>query len=114
MQVLVDTLHILERNSLPKHHLVEGTDEERVKESPMEDGQAHHATNKFEVIQMLRVHTRVRVDLQGIIIVGGVFEETVEGVKHFMRKEEEEFTIPVSIRFDGKGSSTEAYRESPP
>ena len=68
----------------------------------MENGQSHHTTNKFEIIQMLRVHTRVRVDLQGIIIVGGVFEETVEGVKHFMRKEEEEFTVLVSIRFERK------------
>lgn len=93
MQVLVDTLHILERNALSKHHLVESTDEERVKESSMENGQAHHTTNKFEVVQVLRVHTGVRVDLQRIIIVGGVFEETVEGVKHFMREKEEEFTI---------------------
>ena len=62
----------------------------------MEDGQADHTTNKLEVVQVLRVHAGVRINLQGIIIVGGVFEETVEGVKHFMREEEEEFTAEIS------------------
>lgn len=96
MQVLINTLHILKRNPLSKHHLVERTDEERIKESAMEDRQADHTTNEFEVVQMLRVHARVGVDLQGIIIVGGVFKQTIEGVKHFMRKEEEEFTAHIS------------------
>lgn len=58
----------------------------------MEDSQTHNATNELEVVQMLWVHAGVRIDLQGIIIVGGVFEKTVEGVKHFMGKKEEEFT----------------------
>jgi hypothetical protein len=26
----------------------------------------------------------VGVDLQGVVVVGGVFEETVEGVEHFV------------------------------
>lgn len=79
----------------------------------MEDGQADHTTNKLEVVQVLRVHARVRINLQGIIIVGGVFEETVEGVEHFMREEEEEFTALVSnqrvIKFQNR-----TYRERPP
>lgn len=92
MQVLVNTLHILKRHPLSEHHLIERTDEERIKETTVEDSQTHNATNELEVVQMLWVHAGVRVDLQGIIIVGGVFEKTVEGVKHFMGKKEEEFT----------------------
>ena len=80
----------------------------------MEYGQADHATNEFEVIQMLRVHAGVGVDLQGIIIVGGVFEETIERVKHFMRKEEEEFTAYVSDCPVVRSPEGKPYRERPP
>jgi hypothetical protein len=39
----------------------------------------------------------VGINLQGIIIVGGVFEETVERIEHFVGEEEKEFTERVSI-----------------
>jgi len=58
----------------------------------MKNGKADHASNELEVIEMLRIDTRVRVDLKGVVVVGGVFKETVEGVKHFMGEEEEEFS----------------------
>lgn len=81
----------------------------------MEDGQADHTTNKLEVVQVLRVHAGVRINLQGIIIVGGVFEETVEGVKHFMREEEEEFTAHISNQPVTKDKiKKKTYRERPP
>jgi hypothetical protein len=35
----------------------------------------------------------VRVDLEGVVVVGGVFEEAVEGVEHFVGEQEEEFTV---------------------
>jgi hypothetical protein len=63
----------------------------------VEDSQTNHSADELEVIEMLGVHARVGVNLQGIIIVGGVFEKTVEGIEHFMREEEEEFTNKVSI-----------------
>lgn len=56
----------------------------------MENGQTNDPTNEFEVVQMLRVDTRVRVDLEGIVIVGRVFKQAVEGIEHFVRKEEKE------------------------
>lgn len=58
----------------------------------MEDSQTDHTADELEVVEMLGVNTRVRINLQGIIIVGGVFEETVEGIEHFVGEEEEEFT----------------------
>jgi hypothetical protein len=56
----------------------------------VENGQTNDPTNEFEVVQMLWVDTRVRVDLEGIVIVGGVFKQAVEGIEHFVRKEEKE------------------------
>jgi hypothetical protein len=41
---------------------------------------------------MLGVDARVGINLQSVVVVGGVFEETVEGIEHFVGKEEEEFT----------------------
>lgn len=58
----------------------------------MEDSKTNHSADELEVIEMLGVHARVGINLQGIIIVGRVFEETVEGIEHFVREEEEEFT----------------------
>ena len=80
----------------------------------MEDGQADHTTNKLEVVQVLRVHAGVRINLQGIIIVGGVFEETVERIEHFVREEEEEFTERLLVKTRYSQGEREAYRERPP
>lgn len=92
MQIFVNTFHILKGHLLPKHHLVECTDEERIQETTVENRQTNHTADEFEVIEMLRVDARVRINLQGIIIVSGVFEEAVEGVEHFVGEEEEKFT----------------------
>lgn len=50
----------------------------------MEDSQADHPADEFEVIEMLRVDSGMWVDLQGIVIVSGVFKEAVERVEHFV------------------------------
>lgn len=92
MQVLIDTLHILEGHLLPQHHLVEGADEEGVQETTMENRQTDYSADELEVVQMLWVDARVGINLESVVVVGGVFEETVEGVEHFVGKEEEEFT----------------------
>jgi hypothetical protein len=34
----------------------------------------------------------MRIDLKGVVVVSGVFEKTVEGIEHFVRKEEEKFS----------------------
>ena len=50
----------------------------------MEYCQTYYSANKLEVVQVLRVDTRRRIDLEGIVIMSGIFEETVEGIKHFV------------------------------
>lgn len=92
MEIFIDTLHILEGNLLAQHHLVEGPDEERIEEATVEDRQTDDSANELKVVKMLGVNTGVGINLEGIIIVGGVFEEAVEGIEHFVGEEEEEFT----------------------
>lgn len=84
MQLSVNALQIRKRHFLLEDHLVECGDEVGIQESPMEDTKTQASSNKFEVIQVLRVDTRRRINLEGIVIVRGVLEETVEGVKHLM------------------------------
>lgn len=96
VQILIHTFHILKTDLLPQHHLVESSNEEGIQEATVEDSQTNHSADELEVIEMLGVHARVRINLQGIIIVGRVFEETVERIEHFVREEEEEFTETVS------------------
>lgn len=84
MKVCVDPFHICKRHFLPQDHLVESANEECIEKASVEDSQAYHSADEFEVIEMLRVDSGVRVDLQGIVIVSGVFKEAVERVEHFM------------------------------
>jgi len=113
MQVFIDTLHVLKSDLLPQHHLVKGSDEEGVQETAVEDSKADYPANELEVVEMLRVDPGVGINLQGIIIVRGVFEETVEGIEHFVREEEEEFTADLLVSM---ATNTECgtYRERPP
>ena len=57
----------------------------------MENRQSNNSPDEFEVVEVFRVDTRVRVDLKSVVVVSGVFEQTIERVEHFMRQEEEEF-----------------------
>lgn len=66
----------------------------------MEDRKTDNTADELEVIEMLRVDTGVRINLQGIIIMGGIFEKAVEGVEHFVRQKEKEFTEKVSNETD--------------
>ena len=84
MQLSIYTLQISQRDFLLQDHLVEGRDEVGIQEATVEDTQTQAATNELEVVQMFRVDTGCRVDLEGIVVVGGVFEETVEGVEHLV------------------------------
>lgn len=56
VEIGIHTLHILEGDLLLQNHLVESTDEERVQESAVENGQTHNAANELEVVQMLGVN----------------------------------------------------------
>lgn len=42
---------------------------------------------------MLGVDPGMWVDLEGVIVVGGIFEQTVKWIKHFVGKQEEKFSV---------------------
>ena len=52
----------------------------------MKYGESNDATNELEVVEMFRIDAGMWVDLKSVIIVGGVFEEAVERVEHFVRQ----------------------------
>ena len=58
----------------------------------MEDSKTDNPSNEFEIVEMFRVDTRMRVDLQGIVVMGRVLEQTIKRVEHFMREQEEELS----------------------
>ena len=80
----------------------------------MENRQTDDSADELEVVEMLGVDTGVGINLQGIIIVRGVFEETVERIEHFVREEEEEFTERLLVKTRYSQGEREAYRERPP
>lgn len=57
----------------------------------MEDGETNNSTDEFEVVEMFRVDAGVRINLEGIIVVGGVLEQAIERIEHFVREKEKEF-----------------------
>lgn len=58
----------------------------------MENGQTHHPANEFEVIEMLGIDPRMRIDLQCIIVVRRIFKQAIERIKHLMGEKEEKFS----------------------
>lgn len=74
MEFHINTFHVCECHFFPQYHLIEGANEEGIKESSMEDGQTNHPTDKFEVVEMFRVDPRMRIDLQGVVVMGGVLK----------------------------------------
>ena len=81
----------------------------------MEDAEADAATNELEVVQVLWVNARSWVDLQGIVVVRRVLEQTVERVEHLVGQEEEEFSA-ILVEPRGGASCTVqcAYLDKPP
>jgi hypothetical protein len=47
----------------------------------MENGKTQASSDELEVVEMLRVDARVRIDLECVVIVSGVLEEAVEGIE---------------------------------
>jgi len=82
MQLGIHTLQISNCDLPLQDHLV--ADKVDIQESPMEDTQAKATTEKLEMVQMVWVDTRGSIDLEGITIMGGRFEETVERIDHLM------------------------------
>lgn len=92
VEIGVHTLHVWERDGLVEHHFVQGTNEECIEKTTVENGKTDDTADEFEVVQMFWVDTGVRVDLESVVVVGGVFEQAVEGVEHLMGQEEEELS----------------------
>lgn len=63
VEIFVDAFHILKGHLLPQHHLIERSNEERVQESTMEDGQTNDPADESEVVQMFRINTGMWIDL---------------------------------------------------
>ena len=93
VQFSIHTFKIVDRDLLLQYHLVKADDEIRVEESAMENGQTHATADKFEVVQMLWVDARSRINLKRIVVVCGVLEETIEWIEHFVRQKEEIFSV---------------------
>lgn len=74
MQFSIYTLQVRDHNLLLQDHLVECDNEVCIQEPTVEDAQAETPSNELEVVQMLGIDTRSGIDLEGIVVVGGVFE----------------------------------------
>jgi hypothetical protein len=103
MEFTIDTFHISHSDLFGQDHFIKGDNKEGIEESAMEDGETHDTADEFEVVQVLGIDTRVRVDLQRIVVVRRVFKKTtqskislymtlvfflnlpIEWIKHFMR-----------------------------
>ena len=52
----------------------------------------NNPSNESEILQVLRVDSRVRIDLQGIVIATGILQQSIHGIKHLTRKKEKPFS----------------------
>lgn len=78
MEISIDAFHIVHRDLLVQDHFVEGNDEKSIQESAMEDSKTNNAADETEVVEMLRVDARVRIDLQSVIVVSRIFEKATQ------------------------------------
>lgn len=92
MKLGIYALQVGKSDLLLQDHLVERSDEVRIEEAAMEDTEPKTSTDELEVVQVLGVDARRRVDLKGIVVMRRVLEQAVEGVEHLVREQEEEFT----------------------
>jgi len=95
VHVRIHRLEIGQCDLLLQDHLVERHNKESVQETTMENGQSDNTSNEFEIVQMFRVDARMRVDLEGIVVMSRVLKQAIERIEHFVREQEEEFSIKV-------------------
>lgn len=84
MQFGIHTLQVRNCHFLLQDHLIKADNEVGVQEPTMEDTQAQASTDEFEIVQVLRIDTRGRINLEGIVVMCGIFKEAVEGIEHLM------------------------------
>lgn len=66
----------------------------------MENGESDDPSNEFEIVEVLGVHARMGINLEGVIIVCGVFEKAIKRIKHFVGEKKEEFTRLMLVNVD--------------
>lgn len=59
----------------------------------MEYGQADDSADEFEIVQMFRIDTRVRIDLKCVVIMCRIFKKAIEWIKHLVRQQKEELSV---------------------
>lgn len=102
MKGLVDTLEVCDSDLFAEDDLVEAWDEESVKETSMENGHSDNATDELEIRKMFGVDVRGGVDLEGVAVHGRIGEETIGGIEHVVRKQEEPFPRTRKMRTIGQ------------
>jgi len=93
MEIGVNAFHVSQDNLLLQYHFIECADKECIEEASVENGQADHSSNKPKIVKMFRVDSRVRVYLEGVIVMGRILKQAIERVEHFVREQEEELSI---------------------
>ena len=73
-------------------HLIETRNEVGIEESSMKDCEPEASANKLEVAQMIRIDARGGIDLERVIIMGGIFKETIAWIEDLVREKEEPFS----------------------
>ena len=74
MEFGIYTLQVRDNHLFLQDHLVECDDKVGIQEPTMEDTQTETPSNELEVVEMLWIDARSRVDLEGIVVVGRVLE----------------------------------------
>ena len=65
-----------------------------INEARVVDCHGQDSANEAEVLEMVLVaEPRVRVDLEGVVVTGGVLKQTVVGVEHLVGEEEEPLPV---------------------
>jgi hypothetical protein len=114
MQISIDGLEVRERHGLPQNHLVETGHKVRVEEASVEDRKTQAPPDELEVAQVVRVDPGRRVNLQRVVVVRRVFEQTVAWVEDLVRQKEEPFSADWLIQRPGPRQEPTTHLPTPP
>lgn len=93
----VNGLQIFEDELLVEHSFVERQRETSVNKLPVKKCHSDEASYEAEVGQMVRVDGGRWVDLQTVVTLSRVFEQTVHGVQHLVGQKEEPLSSQASV-----------------
>ena len=93
----VERLQIVHGQWFAQHSLVEGQTEAIVDELAVIEGHGDEATDEAKVEQMIRIDRRGRIDLQIVIVLVRVFEETIHRIQRLVRETKEPFASHTAV-----------------